>query len=1215
MMSWLRYLAQFFASRAFWVFVGLLALALFIWFAGPLFAFAEHRPLESARARAWLIGVLFALYLLWLVSVWWRRRAISARVFERISRFKDASIAQARESGPGAEVLALQQRFAEAAQTLKRVRVRSGRNFWGGRRYLYELPWYAIVGAPGSGKTAALVNAGLDFPLEGQFGKAALQGVGGTHNCDWWFTDQAVLIDTAGRYATHDSDPAVDLAEWQGFLSLLKKYRPRQPLNGIIVTLSTSDLLTLSDAELLAHFHALRARLDELQHAFGIELPVYLWVTKLDLLAGFNEFFAQYGKDLRNQVLGFTFPHPEHAATAKGQTASGRQPTLDAFDEEWALLQRALYSVQDAHLAAETDLRRRNLIHAFPQQFSGLQERVGQALECMFAPSRLARQPLLRGVYFCSGTQEGPTLDRVLTRLGHHFASAGPVPSAPLPPPGTGGRSYFLHDLLLRLIFPEAQLAGRNLRWERRARMLAWCGYAACVLGLVGAISAWTLSYHNNTDYLEQVGENATHAAELTARYSSENEDLQALLDLLTQVEQVGDTPEFVRAQPPLSYQYGLYQGEKVALAADLAYERILRNGLLPLVARTLELRLQQPPTQDLEYLYEALKAYLMLQQGEHYSADFLRHWVGADFRHFVLPDADAPTFARIQRHLDALFTPARIVASPYPENEPLVAHARSKLATLSSAQRAYYRLRSRLLEADPREFNLLEIAGPQAANIFTRQSGLGLNRGVPSLFTHDGYWQRFDAAVEEVVAAISEDEGWVQGLSLQNMQARLDKTEQAALVREVRILYLREYQQVWAQYLDDVQLLPSDTLQTSIQRLSVLSGADSPLPPFVRAVVRETTLLPLPPSEANVPGAVERVTQRLRNTRDNIERVIGPTSALHAPVDEKLERIVDDYFEPLRRLVGHPGAPPTPGMPIDDVMRTLDEYYANLIATDAAVRSGMPPPPPDAAIRLRTEASRLPEPLGQMLGDVASASSRQATRLVRSQIASSLNSAVGEFCRTAVAGRYPLNRASESDVTAQDFARLFAPGGLMDAFFRQHLAPIVDVGTWTFKRHIDGSSFGGNEVLRAFRQADIIRSVYFAGAQTQPGLRLDMRVIEMDPAIFNLTLDVDGNVLRYSHGPQLNQSITWPGPAGRRQVLLQVNEQDGSQHALSASGAWALHRFFDKLVIAASSRSEAFTATATVNGRRVVFEITAASVQNPFRLPQLQGFTCPGRF
>ena len=75
-----------------------------------------------------------------------------------------------------------------------------------------------IIGPPGSGKTTALVNSGLKFPLEQRFGKDALRGVGGTRNCDWWFTDEAIFLDTAGRYTTQDSDARADAAGWIEFL-------------------------------------------------------------------------------------------------------------------------------------------------------------------------------------------------------------------------------------------------------------------------------------------------------------------------------------------------------------------------------------------------------------------------------------------------------------------------------------------------------------------------------------------------------------------------------------------------------------------------------------------------------------------------------------------------------------------------------------------------------------------------------------------------------------------------------------------------------------------------------------------------------------------------------------------------------------------------------------------------------------------------------------
>ena len=143
---------------------------------------------------------------------------------------------QAGHAQPSAEAVQLRERFEEAVATLKQKR-RSGHT-------LYELPWYMIIGAPGSGKTTALVNSGLNFPLEQRSGKGALRGVGGTRNCDWWFTDEAVLLDTAGRYTTQDSDAGADSAGWSEFLALLRKYRKRRPINGVILAISAQDLMT-----------------------------------------------------------------------------------------------------------------------------------------------------------------------------------------------------------------------------------------------------------------------------------------------------------------------------------------------------------------------------------------------------------------------------------------------------------------------------------------------------------------------------------------------------------------------------------------------------------------------------------------------------------------------------------------------------------------------------------------------------------------------------------------------------------------------------------------------------------------------------------------------------------------------------------------------------------------------------------------------------------
>ncbi len=246
--------------------LGVAALAIVIWWIGPLLAIDRWRPLEPARVRWSLIAAIAALWLGGKLLAALRARLANARLLDRLQQ---APAAAPTAPAPGqAEVALLEQRFAEATTLLKKLRLSAAGRRPGlrdllalsGRQYLYQLPWYLLIGAPGSGKTTALLHSGLRFPLAEQFGTAKIRGVAGTRNCDWWFTDEAVLLDTAGRYTTQESDRDADAGAWQGFLRLLRKARPRQPINGVVLTIGVDDLLQQSPAQRQAQAQALRAR-------------------------------------------------------------------------------------------------------------------------------------------------------------------------------------------------------------------------------------------------------------------------------------------------------------------------------------------------------------------------------------------------------------------------------------------------------------------------------------------------------------------------------------------------------------------------------------------------------------------------------------------------------------------------------------------------------------------------------------------------------------------------------------------------------------------------------------------------------------------------------------------------------------------------------------------------------------------------------------------
>ncbi|MBF3231952.1 type VI secretion system membrane subunit TssM, partial [Pseudomonas aeruginosa] len=431
--------------------LGLLALSLIIWFLGPLLRLGNYEPLASATSRWVLIVLLFLVWIGFRVLRIVQARRNAAKVMQSLA---EVSAPDAASVATAEELATLKQRMDEALALLKRAKLGGSE-----RRNLYELPWYVIIGPPGSGKTTALMNSGLDFPLAAQMGAGAIRGVGGTRNCDWWFTDEAVLLDTAGRYTTQDSHAQVDKAAWLGFLDLLKTQRKRRPIDGAFIAISLSDLLLGSDAERAAHAQAIRARIQELYQQLGVRFPIYVMLTKFDLVPGFMEFFDSLNREERAQVWGMTF------ALDDGKSAEG---PLAVFDSEFALLEQRLTARLVERLQQERDPARRDLVYGFPQQFAALRECLGEFLNGVFKPNPYEERPLLRGLYFTSGTQEGSPIDRLIGSM----AQSMNLDRQHLARQTGTGRSYFIERLFREVAFGERGLVGTNPKVERRRKWL-----------------------------------------------------------------------------------------------------------------------------------------------------------------------------------------------------------------------------------------------------------------------------------------------------------------------------------------------------------------------------------------------------------------------------------------------------------------------------------------------------------------------------------------------------------------------------------------------------------------------------------------------------------------------------------------------------------------------------------------------------------------------
>ncbi len=1169
--------------------VVLLALSIELWIVGPLVAIADKRPLESESARWFAIGAMLVLAVAIVAWRRWRARRGNAAV---VNQLLAAPPAGERREAESADLQAVRQRFEQALQTLQRARFGGAGLLAGwkaklGGRYLYELPWYLIIGAPGSGKTTALRNCGLQFPLAGDANEQALRGVGGTRNCDWWFTDQAVLIDTAGRFVTQDSERENDRATWSGFLALLRKARPRQPLNGVLVTVAVSDLLT-RDAGARARYAAtVRERLKELHDGLAIRFPVYVLVTKSDLLAGFTDYFAPLDKEQRATPWGVTFPVREGAAQGLGR-----------FGSEFDALRQRLTDGLVERLQPERDAAGRARIYGFPGQFAVLRGALQEFLQAAFAPNAYEPESVLRGFYFVSGTQEGTPIDRVLGSIARSYR----LERAVIAPHRASGKSYFLSRLMGEVVIAENGLAGTNLKWENRRRWLAVGAYAGLGVLTVGTLSAWTLSYLHNRSYIDAVAARVAHVRQLVQETPNRaSPDLQPLLPALAATRNLAGTD----AKVPASLGFGLYQGNKLDGAAHRAYERMLVDAVLPRLGLRVEEQLRlagaSPDSQ-----YEALKAYLMLHDVQHFQSEALKNYVEADWDAQFARSLDADQRAQLSAHLEALLAQGPAV-SPLPEDRTLVDFHRQRLASVSLPQRIYNRMRQGGLGSDFPEFTAVRAAGNNAALVFQRTSGAPLTKGVPGLFTYDGYHRGFQKEVARAARQLADEQGWVLGVAATPQDPAAALLADDHLLDDVRRLYLNEYAAAWQAYIADVRLQPMSSLAQSIQMARLLSAPDSPLPPLMKAMSRETTLLATS-SKTTIEKGADSASDALKRGRQALSDLIAQKKTEGGP---RIESIVDDRFAGLRQFVT---APEGGKAPMDDAVALIGEVHVLLNAVDSAVKGGAAPPSSPLPNRVRAEAARAPEPVRSMMDTLSQNSAQVAQLLVRQNLAQEVRAQVGEFCQQAVAGRYPLDRASTRDATPADFAMLFGPGGKIEQLFQQKLAAYVDTSArpWKF-RAVEGVPLGVDTgSLPQFQRAQAIRETFFPAGPT-PSLRLQFKPVEMDATLKQFILDVDGQIVQYDHGPQIPTTVQWPGPRGSMQVRLQVNPPTtGTTFGAVYEGPWALLRLFDRVKIEPGSSPERFRATFDVDGRKAVFDVTANSVRNPFRLRELGDFACP---
>jgi type VI secretion system protein ImpL len=1117
---------------------------------------------------AWALG-LIALALAGGVLVWlWRRRRShhDAAELGGMLEQQTAKVPVRADANQRQEHDVIKKRMLEAIATIKGSKLGQ----LSGDAALYELPWYMVIGNPAAGKSTAIASSGLQFPFADS---KIVQGVGGTRNCDWFFTTDGILLDTAGRYSVADEDRA----EWFGFLSLLKTYRKKAPINGLIIAVSVAELTGNRPEFAIDLAKNLRQRVQELTEKLAVHAPVYVVFTKADLITGFNEFFQDAERAERERAWGATLPY--------SQSTTSRQ-ALDLFDARFDELYEGLKDLSHANMALQWRERMAPGVFTFPLEFSTIKAPLRAFIATLFEENPFQFKPVFRGFYFTSALQEGESVSASSKRVAQRFDIKLQAPDHE---EAHGQQGYFLLNLFRQVIFADKDLVAQYASPARTRMRYAAFFAATAFVGL--ALGGWSWSYLGNRQLIANVEADLAHAVKVQSARVDLQSRFEALQILQDRIEQLAK----YRDSRPLSLSLGLYQGDYLERKLREEYFNGVREVMLKPVTQSLEAFLAEvnanaaqlqpaakapvavadgaatPPAAapavtaqqfkdasptNVEDAYNALKTYLMLSEkaraeGGHLNDQLTRYWRG-------WLDANRGAMPREQMIRGAertiAFYLAQINDPSWPQIEEklaLVDQTRDTLRKvvrgMPARERVYADVKARAATRFP-SMTVARIVGDQDKALITG------SYAIPGSFTREAWAGFVQDAFREAANRELQSADWVlktaskDDLTLEGSPEQIQKS----LVE----LYKNDYAKEWQKFVQGVTIRDLDGFDAAATAMNRLGDPQtSPLNKVITTVYEQTSWdnpslidAGLQRAQRGVSGWFKEVVLRQKPSQLNINLpagggaaaplALGPVGREFAGVARMVvakdqgASLMRGYMDQLSKLrtrfntiknQGDPG----PGAK-QLMQQTLDgsgsELADALKFVDEQMLTGMGDAQKQAIRPL------LVRPLMQSFAVIVRPTEAEINKVWTAQVVQPFNA--------GLALKFPFAPESRAEASNEEIGTVFGPAGAIAKFFDTTIGPLVvrrgdtlAARTWANM----GINLAAPAVasfpgwIAPLSAAGVANTAAASGdAQTM----FDLQALGAVGAT-EFTLEIDGQSLRWRGQPQPWVHMAWPNAQG----------------------------------------------------------------------------------
>lgn len=1168
-----------------------------IWWLGPSFSWRGHRPLADAPGRLLAtLAVLMAPLIVWLIALRRRNRRLEAEREQASQRAED----------PALRYVQAQERALDASLAALRANL-------DGRNALYALPWYLVLGQQNAGKTSFINRSGQRFSLTGEIKSGSRRAPVDpdlAYGIDWWMGGEAVLIDPPGELISQIETASADTAAspepsqegptdaaaqaagpatmlpaglhgrlWENLVDWLGRNRSRRPLNGVVLMVDLVTLLNQKASDRKALAIVLRTRLSELSRHLGTRPPLYVVLSKFDLLAGFEPFFSRLPRSEREDIFGFTFT-----------LESVKQ--YDAWLEELAgrydgFISRLNERVFDALSDAST-LETREALFSLVGQLAGMRPVLLGFLAEVLGSDRYTTPALPRGVYFSSVYQQGLLCNAFINAASKSYGLAEPLADTQ-----PAGRSvvYFAQRVFQRIIYPEAGLAGDNLKVLADKRRVLRLGFAVAALGSLLLIGGWYRYYGINRDMATRVLERSRDfsAFQIDGSADPTGRNLLAPLDQISSAVAVfGDYRE---AWPVVS-DLGLYLGRRIGPKVDEAYLQLLSRRFLPELAGGVMEAVNAAPADSDEQL-AALRVYRMIEDIDNRRAPIVQDWMSTRWQ-AAFPGDGAVQNGLMQHLAYAMkYAPADL-----PAYRDRVAEIQGRLRQVPMPQRVYMSMRAQAGKALASPLDLRNEIGP-AFDIVYRTVDAGQSAEpqarIAALLTARGYHGYFEPHSGDFTDLALIDQ-WTLG---ERVRIEYSEADKQVLATRVRAIYSRDYIDTWQRSLNRLEVADFDDIS---QAVSVLGSVISPAAPLRRLVetVRDNTSLQspearlpqaVPDAEAATPAAAAKALQM-----GAIARPFVPLAEVLRATDNK-----PSYLDECTAAVAR----------VHDVVKGVQDSPDPGKAALGVVLDRFALKGEDAIGNLQRIAAGMPEPLNRQVKKLADESSQVLVIEALKELERRWNTEVYRFYDERLANRYPFNPASRADASLEDFTAMFGPQGRLAQFKDQYLKLFLEDNLEALYSERHGGHLVRMDVLKQLEAADRIQDAFF-NSRGALGVQFSVEPLGLAPTRRSSVLGVEGQLISYSHGAANSVVLIWPNSLGANtESRITLVGASGASSSLVYRGPWSLFRLLSQARLdAATATSVDLSFSASDGAMR--YRVSAEKSNNPFTHPLFDSFALP---